>query len=432
MSKVEAQTIQANDFIDIDSKGIAGWSSPFKMKGLVKSIRDYHLRLITGPITTKYVELYTEKGLAGVYLNFTDEVVKEVMEEEKRKYITAKYTIQNLPRVVNQQGSDPEIFVVDKNNIVIPAFKFLQDKKSPNLIPENKQAMFWDGYQAEFNIPAQSCLDSSLYHLWYGLKHLNNLAKQYDKTARLTIQPILDIPPQMLREDKDEHVEFGCMPSKNVYGMSGRKEDGRNVPFRSAGGHIHLQLTESQKKKTEQYVKALDAILGVACVSLFGSFDDARRRELYGLAGEYRTPSHGLEYRPLSNMWLCHPTITYIVFELARKVISLVDAGQFQNWVADEKDTIAAINDCNIPLACELLKQNEEMFKDILFSFCYKDNDNVKAIYNMFMTGVENFVDEVDNVEKNWNLTGSCQTENDRISRMCQKPNFKKLLEIKL
>lgn len=427
-TKVLAQDLKIGDSLIADYRPIDSWSRQSgTLKGLINRVID---QMVNNKIY-KYVEVYTDAGLKGAYFAFTDEVIKDIMPKEEAEFLMARNLIRNLPRVVDNQGSDPEMFVVNGDGIVIPSFKFLGSKKEPTLIPENRQTMFWDGYQAEFNIPAQSCLDGTLVHFYYGLKHLNKLAKDYDKGAKLTILPTMDIPPHMLREDKDEHVEFGCMPSKNAYGMSGRKEDGRNVPFRSAGGHIHLQLRDNQKKRVEEYVKALDAILGVACVGLFGAFDDPRRRELYGLAGEYRTPPHGLEYRPLSNVWLCHPTITYIVFEMARKIISLVDSGAFKHWKADERDTIAAINDCNLPLACELIKQNEDMFRDLLMSFCYQDKKKVDAVYNMIMTGVENYVDEVDNVEKNWNLLGSCNTSTSRISEMHNKTNFKKLLEIK-
>jgi hypothetical protein len=235
----------------------------------------------------------------------------------------------------------------------------------------------------------------------------------------------------MLLENKDEHVQFGCMPSKNAYGIKGRVADGKDVPFRSAGGHIHLELRSNQKRRIEDYVKALDAILGVACVSMFGAFDDSRRREYYGLAGEYRTPSHGMEYRPLSNVWMCHPTSMYVVFELARKVISMVDNGLFHLWKYNEKEVIDCINTCNIPLAVEILKINEIVFKDLLFSLSYQRMDTVQVLYNTFMLGIENLITDVDNIEKNWNLGGSCLTSTGRIEQLRSNPNYNKLLEFK-
>ena len=41
-----------------------------------------------------------------------------------------------------------------------------------------------------------------------------------------------------------------------------------------------------------------------------------------------------------------------IVFELSRKVISMVDANLFKDmWKADLDETLEAINNCNIPPA---------------------------------------------------------------------------------
>lgn len=428
MSKTVVTEIKTNDIVSIEAPEIRGYQAAVKLSGVVRRVYDQQVNYKVH----KYVELFTNEGIKGVYLALTDEVVKTVVSDEEKEMLMIKPMIRSLPRVVGMQGSDPEIFVVNKDNQVIPAFDFLNGKDAPNRISENNEKLFWDGFQAEFNLPAQSCLDSTLVHTYYGLKHLNRLAKQHNKNARLTIQPTFEIAPHILREAKEEHVQFGCMPSKNVYGMEGNKADGRDVALRSAGGHIHLQLETSQKKKIEQYVKALDAILGVACVSFFGAFDDSRRREYYGLAGEYRTPSHGLEYRTLSNVWMCHPTAMYIVYELARKIISMVDQGYFKYWKYDENDVIDCINTCNIPLACEMLKQNEDLFKDLLHSIGYNKQDNVDVMYAAFMTGVENLIEKVDDIEGNWNLNGGCRTSDGRISEMrTSNPNFKKLLEVK-
>lgn len=426
MSKVNVLEIKANDMVEFSDSRVQHYSNGGnKFSGLVKSVTKQML----GAIESRYILLYNNTG---GYVTLTDEVVRKVITDEERSSYMAQMKLRSLPRVINVQGSDPEIFIVDKNNVVIPSFLFLKGKDSPNRIPENNEAIFWDGFQAEFNVKADSCLDRTVINTYYGLKELNRLAKLHDKNARLTIIPTMDIPPHMLQENKEEHVQFGCMPSKNAYGMKGPNVDGRDVPFRSAGGHIHLQLTSEQKKRIEQYVKALDAILGVACVSMFGAFDDSRRREYYGLAGEYRTPAHGMEYRPLSNVWMCHPTAMYIVYDLARKVISLVDQGLFNVWKYDEKEVIDCINTCNIPLACEILKINEIAFKDILHSICYQRQDTVDVVYNTFMLGIENLIPDVDNIEKNWNLSGPSVTTDGRIEKLkIKNPQFNKLLEFK-
>lgn len=420
--KVLAKEIAIGDKINCTTERLDGINNIVKnITGVITNITDY----ARGTSKYKYIHIMEtgQKYVTGYYLRVEQELIAEALSEEQRVENIRKYSLRYLTRVVNQQGSDPEIFVVDKNNIVIPSFRFLGDKKTG-------ANPFWDGYQGEFNIAAQSCLDGSVLQIQDQLNKLLREARKYDKDAKLSIIPTMDIPPHMLKEDDDKYVQFGCMPSKNVYGMKGKVADGRDVPFRSAGGHIHLELTEKQKKSIPEYVKALDAILGVACVSLFGKYDDVRRREYYGLAGEYRTPSHGLEYRPLSNVWLSHPTIMYIVFEMARKVISLVDKGLFHLWKYDENDVITAINDCNIPLACEIMKSNEEVFKDFLASFCYQDDEIVKVVYATFMLGIEELISNPEDIEKNW----AGATANGRISalRTVQAANFKKLLEAKV
>lgn len=440
MKTLTATEAKLNDFIEVEVPEIKGLQAPFKIAGIVRNLFDQ----VWSGEKYKYVELITEKnGIRGAYLKMSQEIVQKVLTEEEHINLVIKPRIKNMGRVVNQQGSDPEIFVVNKDGNVIPAFKFLKDKKDPNRIPGTNQALFWDGFQAEFNLPAFSCLDQTVGSVRASLMELKRLAKEYDKDARLTIIPTLEVMPHMLRDEKEEHVQFGCMPSKNAYGMKGIQADGRDVTLRSSGGHIHLELDSKQKKRVEEYVKALDAILGVACVSMFGQFDDPRRREYYGLAGEYRTPPHGLEYRPLSNVWMCHPTAMYIVFELARKVITLVDNDLFKYWKYDEQDVISCINECNIALACEILRMNEEMFKDILSSFCYNQGngsngrtDLVQVVYNTFMFGIEKLISNVDDLENNWSLSNTgdmIHTSNGRILYLKERnPNYKKVLEMKI
>lgn len=427
MSTLVVSEVKESDFVSFESEKIGPIQSPRKITGIVQKIYDQVYR----GDKFKYLQILDLSGTVhGAYLKLTQEVIKDIMTPKvEKKMIKAK--IRNLPRVIQYQGSDPEIFAVDENNQVIPSFKFLKSKENPNRIPSNGEAIFWDGYQAEFNVRAASCLDQTVNHTYSGLHEMNRLLKKYNKNARLTIQPTMDIPPHMLREDDDQYVQFGCMPSKNVYEMKGKVSDGRDVPFRSAGGHIHLQLDQNQKKRIPEYVKSLDAILGVASVSMFGSYDESRRREYYGLAGEYRTPKHGLEYRPLSNVWMCDPLIMYITFELARKVISLVDKDLFKHWVASEEDTISCINECNIPLANEILKQNEEMFKDILYSFSYRKDNIVNVIYNTYMSGVENLIDNPDDVSSNWDLVDHLAVYDKRIMYLESNKNFKKLLDMK-
>lgn len=327
-----------------------------------------------------------------------------------------KHIMSNLTSYLSHSftiGSDPEIFVVDKNDIVIPAFNFLGSKTKPNVTTDYRSygsnPLYWDGFQAEFETSAQNCLQRHSDSVWCGIKGLSELAKKYNPDAHLSIKTTVDIPLDMLQSSQDEHVAFGCNPSFNAYGMQGVMMNGRDVPFRSAGGHIHFGCGKMNHEQALPIIKALDAIVGVACVSLFGSYDDPRRRMMYGLAGEYRLPPHGIEYRVLSNAWMCHPSIMHLVFGLARKAFIFGQMELLSHWVGTEAETIRIINQCDVDAAREVLKVNEKLFKSIL-NASYISQLCIIEGYNAFLNGVETVIADPKAIETNWLIDN-----NDRI-----------------
>lgn len=427
MSTLTVDKVQVNDYIECVKN---------KVKGIVN-------RVMKQWDDKYYIELVTEEGRKSLYLNLTDEIMKGIAPKSMLN-AAVRYNIENLYKTVQSIGSDPEIFVVDDKDELIPAYLFLKAKEDKdetekaNIIGSQVsdsygQNIFWDGFQAEFNLYGAGCLSWVVDSAYHGLYAVLKRAKKYNKDARLTIKTIMDIPPHLIFDGKEEHVQFGCMPSYNVYNLKGLTAKGQDVFFRSTGGHIHFGLNDTQKKKIPEYVRALDAILGVACVSMFGSYDDPRRREYYGLAGEYRTPNHGLEYRTLSNAWMCHPAIMNIVFEMSRQCIAMVDKGLMKHWEADEEEVLEAINGCNIPLACEILKRNEQVFKSLIMSICYRSPDTTNVIYNTFMLGVEHLIENPDDIKGNWGLDktwhGHCEGEGKKIGSLNYLPNYKKLIK---
>ena len=234
---------------------------------------------------------------------------------------------------------------------------------------------------------------------------------------------MFQVDKEVLESSEEKHVQLGCMPSYNVYGMKGELvEDGRILTTRSAGGHIHFGLGKEEMKKKDEMVKALDAILGVACVSLFQNYDNTMRRRYYGLAGEYRTPPHGLEYRTLSNAWLAHPFFTNLVFDVSRICVSVGYYDYLKHWKAEEKDTIECINTCNVKMAQKILKTNESMFKAVLKA-CYKGftADRINKLYDIFMAGMDSVLDKPEDIEANWQLTkGSWMNHGDGEGKQCR------------
>lgn len=342
-----------------------------------------------------------------------EEELKREHQEKKEK------AIENQLAHSSQSGSDPEIFVEDKNGIVIPAFLFLGAKPVPD--PKkaySEESVYWDGFQAEFTTHSAGCLSAHIDSVQRGLSNVLRAARKFDGNSKLSIKTVMDIPQDLMDGAKPEHVNFGCMPSLNSYKMQGRNIPGREVSFRPAGGHIHMGVSPRPAEKFAEIVKAMDAILGVACVSLFASFDDPRRRQLYGLAGEHRLPKHGLEYRVLSNAWLIHPFLMNIVFDLARKSFVFGDKNFMKLWKADEAETIETINNCDVVNARKILVRNEEVLLKIfesIYVYPYAapraigygtiTKEHMKEILAIWMNGLEFVIKDPTNIEGNWKLS---------------------------
>lgn len=300
-------------------------------------------------------------------------------------------------------GSDPEVFVTDKDDTVLPAFDFLGSKEKPNKTGRGED-LYWDGFQAEFTTVARGCLAYHVDSIQRGLRGVLERAKAHSPGAKLSLRTVMPIPPALMDKASDEHTALGCMPSLNAYGLEGAKvAHGRMLPVRSAGGHIHFGLGKDlNPARVSRIVKALDAVLGVACVSLFEGFDHPERRQYYGLAGEYRLPPHGLEYRTLSNAWLSHPMITNLVFDLSRKAVMFGDNDFMYLWKATEEETIRVIQTCDVAGAREIMERNKDLIKQ-MFRAVYGQNE--EAAYQVFFKGMASVIKDPTNLEANWQMT---------------------------
>lgn len=324
--------------------------------------------------------------------------------------------ITNLPKL-GTIGSDPEMFVEDEKGSLIPAFDFLGGKETTKnkttAVMHGGYPLYWDGFQAEFETYGTGeCLSWQIDSIQCGIEGLSKAAKKHNPNAKLSIKTVFDIPKKLLEESKEEHVSLGCMPSFNAYGMKGRETHPRALPFRSAGGHIHLGVGKLEEATMIRGVKTLDAILGVACVSLFEQFDDKRRREYYGLAGEYRLPKHGVEYRVLSNAWMMHPAISNLVFDLARKIFSMGVSDLSYLWKVKEEDVVKCINTCDVKLARRILKKNKAVLMAILKSLYYA-TASCNLAYKTILEGAQVVVENPNDIEGNWDVGKNWETHSD-------------------
>lgn len=363
-------------------------------------------------VTIRYISPSMHGDAMGRTWSLRRDAEFEIASEERQKkanesLLTAKK--KALPGYFSfKSGADPEIFVVDESGSVIPSWNFLGSKEKPSRpLPDlayGNNAIYWDGVQAEFDVLPETCLAWTIDSIQRGLAGTLIEARKFNKNAKLSNAAVVMIPDELLSSAKDEHIQFGCMPSKNAYGLTGRNEHGRNVPYRFAGGHIHFGmrslLASNPEKEALKVIKAMDAILGVACVSLFAEYDAPVRREFYGLAGEYRLPPHGIEYRTLSNAWLMHPLLTNMVFDLARKAAAY-GLSDLDNWDATEDETVRAIQECNVDLARSILTRNKDLFQRIVGIFYAKKTEVAASLY---MDGLEKFIKSPEDIEENWGL----------------------------
>jgi hypothetical protein len=292
-------------------------------------------------------------------------------------------------------GADPEFFAVDVAGEVIPATSFLSSKKC-------SFAVFYDGLQAEIAPPAGNCLEVFSSNIEYGLQSAHNLLIRKHRDARITLRNAFQLSAAQMRSLTEEDLAFRCSTSMNIYNDGGELPDPREYPWRFAGGHIHIGCGNRRAPVIRAMVRALDGILGVAAVSLARNWDTAERRRMYGRAGEFRLPKHGLEYRVLSNYWLCSPLIYHLTFELARYAYRIGESGAFDIlYEGTEEEIRQCINRCDVGLALALIERNAPLYRRI-FEQIWSRGQSAKVAMDTLRGGLEVAVPNPDRIMENW------------------------------
>lgn len=348
--------------------------------------------------------------------------------------------MRNLPWGAGKEhyhGNDPELFAVDEAGVVIPAFAFLPSKeeaKEEEAWPDAEslyrsrgnfrltRKMFYDGFQAEFTSPPSLCFAWAADYIQNGIQSLHNRVREFNKKANVTWKPVLDVTREMLDTSPEHCVALGCDPSKNAY-FDGANPmlanlDASRLDFRFAGYHIHFGIGNKDPEEYIKIVKQCDAIAGVISVLVFRGMEDIRRRKYYGLAGEYRTPPHGLEWRTLSSCVLCSPYTFHLMSDLSRMACQLHLHRLGHLWSADEGEVQKAINELDVDLATKIMKDNFKALKLILRSIYPVGRlglDPVKSALTLIEKGAKETVDI--NMPTSWHLNDNWRSHsNDSLS----------------
>ena len=356
-----------------------------------------------------------------------------------------------LPVMGMSLGCDPEIFVEHGDGSIFPAWEYMPDEataikaskawlshdwtykaehsdveitvpgeswaSADNPVAPKRIPAYWDGAQAEFAPYGKNCLESLHQGTKLGLEEVLKFARLKDAGAKLMLRNVIELPKSTLQTAEDKYIQFRCSNSYNIYDDPGDGiQNAREYKYRCAGGHVHIGYTRVfTAPAIEQIVRGLDGILGVVGVSLAAGIDNPVRRHTYGRAGEFRLPSHGIEYRVLSNFWLSHPAIAMLVFELARASVRLSESGLFNLcWAATEDETRAVINGCDVNGARKILRRNNAVLTGMLNgiwdanpkrSATMVEKMRTLALKTM-LNGIGVVVQDPNDIEKNWKLLG--------------------------
>lgn len=155
-----------------------------------------------------------------------------------------------------------------------------------------------------------------------------------------------------------ESIEAGCSSDYNAFSMSANTPpDLSKTKNRSAGGHIHLGLPETNISSISNIVLMMDVFLGVPSVIMDSNTE---RRNLYGKASCFRWKDYGLEYRTLSNFWLFSDDLIEWAYNGSKKAIEMAQTFDFKM----SEDGVKMINQ-----AIDIINNSKV---DEAISFCKK------------------------------------------------------------
>lgn len=325
------------------------------------------------------------------------------------------YIVESLIYSRVDFGSDPEFFFIS-NGELVESNKIIGDEglflgHSTNGRPVCTK----DGVQAELNPMPYRCREGMGIHIASLFKELQRTILS-NNGSKILFDGVIKLSEEKMDELSDESKKFGCAPSRNYYTRKASeiKVNPEVYPYRSAGGHIHIGKIEHFRSnlcaidpkaviphpletlhpgdplpkiehvdesikflhlKHRLIVRLLDTVVGNTCVLIDKNPAQKERRKVYGKAGEYRLPKHGLEYRSLSNFWLRSYQLVSFVFGLTRLAVNIgatiylneKEHGERSSLrdifkLCSKKDVQTAINNNDFDLA----KKNFDSIKDFL------------------------------------------------------------------
>jgi hypothetical protein len=236
-----------------------------------------------------------------------------------------------------------------------------------------------DGVQAELNPRPNTCRANLANEIAGIFKALKAELDAKGSAVEVDFSQSVTIDKEELTKLDEKNQKFGCTPSFSAHKDSSAKletVDPLTHLQRSAGGHIHVgvnnytNIAHRIATAPEEVVTILDIVCGNTCVLVDRDPGNVKRRELYGRAGEYRLPPHGIEYRTLSNFWLTSYELMSLAFGLARMSIEISCGNGWKEHTEAVKDYVnidkvrKAINNNDFDAAYENFKALEPFIQE--------------------------------------------------------------------
>lgn len=317
-----------------------------------------------------------------------------------------------------EMGLDPEFFIVDGNNRIIPAQAFIPEPASK---PFNEAPVAYDNAAIEIRPQPARCqiafIGTVRELLWQAVARWRMARRQGIATpaSRPSFAPAARIRPKDI--DKYESLStFGCSPSRIL------SPDGTEIldsfpdpigPWRSAGYHIHTALGSyhqiANKNSGDLFLTrtllTLDTFIGLTDVIMchlagWGEESRIRRQQLgYGLPGEHRLTKdrQRLEYRTPSPWILSHPMWTWWATTAMRHIVHYISN---TNWLTDNIEVIPAsrvhnaIMNCDAAEAYSILREVAPYWVDTMRLYSLHGSstsglgiDNLRTLFWTFNNG---------------------------------------------
>ena len=233
-------------------------------------------------------------------------------------------------------GTDPE-FVLLESGVPISAINRVPgDKKNRHHVGQND--FYYDNALAECSVEPSRDRNHFVSNIKIALQ-------QYSGVVRpATLGLIAAVHFSQKELDHPEAMKIACDPERCAYTLDEvNREDAENLlqstTLRTAGGHIHVGSEIIKQGRNALFAtRMFDLFLGTASIFIDKDPTSLERRKLFGRAGRYRKPDHGVEYRTLSNFWLASPAHVGFIWDMSEFVVDFVtNQKHLDFWEVDEE-----------------------------------------------------------------------------------------------